>query len=119
MKEFLNHHFSTRVDNATRRQWREKDGAPRLSSNACLKLDKILKPSLTSKTKTKDRKLSTTQALVLDAAGPLAAIVESATRGNFDADATINVQRSSYWGTQVATLLWKGGETPFRTSTPT
>ena len=97
-EEFLNHHFSTKVDNATRRQWREKCGAPRLSSTACPKLDKILKPNLTSETKAKkakDRHLSKTQALVLDAVGPLTTILESTARGKFDADATIKAVRTA------------------------
>ena len=29
-EEYLNHHFSTRVDNATRKRWREKFGSPYL-----------------------------------------------------------------------------------------
>lgn len=45
---FLKQHFSERADNPTRRQWRERHGAPRLPSTACPKVDKILKQNLSS-----------------------------------------------------------------------
>ena len=89
-EEFLDRQFSERVDNPTRRQWRHKYGATRLSSMACPKLDKILKPSLSGDTKAKDRQLSKSQALVLDAAGHLAAILESKARGNFNLDSVVD-----------------------------
>ena len=90
---FLKPHFTARVDNTTRRQWHKKHGAPRLSATACPKLDKIMKQNLSSQTKTKDRQLSKTQALVLDAVGPLAYILEAAGQDNFTmADAVDAVQ---------------------------
>ena len=42
---------------------------------------KVVKQNLSSQTKTKDRQLSKTHALVLDAVGPLAFILESAVQG--------------------------------------
>ena len=75
---FLRQHFTARVDNPVPRQWREKHGAPRLPITACPKLDKIMKQNQSSQTKVKDRQLSKTQALVLDAVGPLAFVLEAA-----------------------------------------
>ena len=70
-EEFLKRHFSCRSENSTRCQWREKHRAPKLSATACPKLDKLMKQSLSAHTKSKDRQLSKSQALVLDAVGPL------------------------------------------------
>ena len=92
---FLKQHFSERADNQTRRQWRERRGAPRMQSTACPKVDKILKQNLSSQTKTRDRQLSKSQALVLDAVGPLAFVLESAARGSLTQESTVEAVRTA------------------------
>ena len=94
-ESFLKEHFSKRADNPTRRQWREKHGAPRLNATACPKVDKILKQNLSSQTKARDRQLSKSQALVLDAVGPLAFVLESAARGSLTQESAIEAAQTA------------------------
>lgn len=92
---FLKHHFAMRIENGTRRQWREKHGAPKLPATACPKLDKIMKQSLSSQTKFRDKQLSKTQALVLDAVGPLASILETATKGKLTEEMAVEAVQTA------------------------
>ena len=95
MESFLKQHFAERADNPTRRQWRERRGVPRLSSIACPKVDKILKQNLSSQTKARDRQLSKSQALVLDAVGPLAFVLDSAASESLTQDSTVEAVQTA------------------------
>ena len=87
---FLKSCFSSRAENSTRRQWREKHGAP---CTACPKLDKILKSSLSHQTKAKDKQLSKAQALLLDAVGPLAYLLEEASKGSLTQESALEASQ--------------------------
>ena len=76
---FLRQVFSSKAENAVRHQWKDKFGAPHTAATACPKLDKILKSNLSHQTKSKDRQMSKQQALLLDAVGPMAYLLEEAT----------------------------------------
>ena len=80
-EKLLANHFSAAVSNPTRRQWKEKYGAPNLTATACPNLDKVIKSRLTTLTKSRDKQLAKQQALLLDAVGPITHILEGAAKG--------------------------------------
>ncbi len=69
---FLKSAFTTAVPNATRRQWREKFGAPNTVVTACPSMDIVVKGRLSAATKSRDKQLARQQTLMLDAVGPVA-----------------------------------------------
>ena len=79
-EKFLDHFFGP-LPNQTRRQWRDKYGAPSTAGTACPTIDKVLKGRLPAATKLRDRQLAKQQALMLDAVGPVTYILESAAKG--------------------------------------
>ena len=80
-ESFLYSCFTTALPNQVRRQWKAKYGAPRTAMTACPNMDKVLKSRLSAQTKAKDKQLARTQALLLDAVGPLSFILEEASKG--------------------------------------
>ena len=84
-ESFLRQPFSTPLANATRRQLRDKFGAPNLAFTTSPHLDKVLKARVSPATKAKDKDLAKLQALALDAVGPLTRIVEDACDGTLTA----------------------------------
>ena len=68
--------FTRTVANGTRRRWREHYGMPASRFTKCPKLDTTLKSKLPKTCKDADRPLAKTQALLLDAVGPLAHLLE-------------------------------------------
>ena len=115
---FLRQHFTARVDNPVCRQWREKHGAPRLPTTACPKLDKIMKQNLSSQTKVKDRQLNKTQALVLDAVGPLAFVRLPKETSQKRLLLKLHRQHLNCWETPAAIWQWREGGTSLQTLTP-
>ena len=84
-ESFLRQPFSTPLVNATRRQLRDKFGAPNQAFTTSPHLDKVLKARVSPATKAKDKDLAKLQALALDAVGPLTRIVEDACDGTLTA----------------------------------
>lgn len=68
--------FSKPVSNGTRRRWRKAYGMPACDSTKCPKLDNTVKAQLPKECKDADRPLARLQALLLDAVGPLSALLE-------------------------------------------
>ena len=73
---FLKTCFAGKSSNGVRRQWRDKHGAPHTAVSACPRLDKLLKGNLSAQTKSKDKAMAKSQALLLDAVGPLTFLLE-------------------------------------------
>ena len=73
--------FSSGVPTTTRRQWRDKYGAPNTTATACPNLDKVMKSRLPAVAKSRDRQLAKQQALMLDAVGSIMYIMEEAVKG--------------------------------------
>lgn len=80
-EKFLSHHFSVAVPNATRRQWKDKYGAPNTPVTACPNMDKVIKSQLSAVAKSRDKQMAKQQALCLDAVGPITQILEEAVKG--------------------------------------
>ena len=83
-EKFLAGYFSNAVPNQTRRQWRDKYGAPSTSATACPNMDKVIKTRLSAVTKSQDKQLARQQALLLDAVGPITYLLEEATKGELN-----------------------------------
>ena len=94
-ERFLGNAFSSAVPNATRRQWREKYGAPNTTVTACPNLDKVIKSRLPATTKSRDRQLAKQQALMLDAVGPVTYILEEAAKGQLNQKAVIDAAQTA------------------------
>ena len=77
-KKFLQDTFTRCVSNPTRKKWRERHGVPKSAPTRVPKLDKVIKDRISSKTAKTDKDLGRIQAFILDAVGPLTAIVEGA-----------------------------------------
>lgn len=68
--------FSKAMPNSTWRQLREKHGDPKCSPTRVPKLDKMVKDRMSQTSVKMDRSLARLQALYVDAASPLATLVE-------------------------------------------
>ena len=88
-EEFLRGCFTQSVPNATRRSIRDKYGAPNTNTTWCPTLDKLVKNRLPQAAKSRDKTLAKQQALVLDAVGPLTAVMEDAINGQLTTRKTI------------------------------
>ena len=77
-KSQLRENFGSVLPNNTRRQLKDKFGAPNSPLTACPGLDKVMKSQVSSETKSRDKRLARLQSLALDAVGPLVKIVEGA-----------------------------------------
>ena len=75
--KLLQEAFAKPVPNATRRRWRRTYGMPATDVTKCPKLDTTLRPQVPKDGKDGDRSLSRLQTLLLDARGPLSAMLES------------------------------------------
>ena len=58
-------------------------------------MDKVLKSRLSAQTKAKDKQLARTQALLLDAVGPLSFILEEARKGQLPPKATVEAAQTA------------------------
>lgn len=58
-------------------------------------MDKVLKSRLSAQTKTEDKQLARTQALLLDAVGPLSFILEEARKGQLPPKATVEAAQTA------------------------
>ena len=83
---FLESAFTKPVSNSTRRRWRKIHGMPACDSTKCPKLDSTIKAQLPKECKEADRPLARLQALVLDAVGPLSALLELHQKGQLTPD---------------------------------
>lgn len=97
-EKFLSAHFTAAVPNQTRRQWRDKYGAPNTPTTACPNLDKVIKGRLSAVIKSQDRQLARQQSLMLDAVGPITHILEEAAKGELS-------QKSAMEAAQTALKL--------------
>ena len=88
-EKFLTIAFTSASPNTTRRQWRDKFGAPHTNATACPNLDKIIKARLSPTAKSRDRQLAKQQALSLDSVGPISFILEEAARGQLNQKSAI------------------------------
>ena len=93
--EFLGSCFTHSVPNATRRNIRDKFGAPNTPKTACPTLDKVIKTRLSANTKARDKTLAKQQALLLDAVGPLASILEDASTGELTMKGTVDAVQTA------------------------
>ncbi len=96
-EEFLNDCITHSVPNASRRTIRDKFGAPNTPKTACPTLDKVMKSRLSANTKSRDKTLAKQQALLLDAVGPLAHILEEATTGQLSIKGTMDAVPTAPW----------------------
>ena len=94
-EKFLSNSFYTAAPNATRRQWRDKYGAPNTTNTACPSLDKVIKGRLPAATKSRDRQLAKQQALMLDAVGPMTYILEEAVKGQLNQKSVIEAVQTA------------------------
>ncbi len=85
-KSLLKETFTKSVPNGTRRRWRQAFGMAAFDATKCPKLDATIKAQVPKPCKDGDRNLARLQALVLDAVGPLAHIVEQAQQGSLTAE---------------------------------
>ena len=92
---FLKQSFTNTAPNKIRRQWREKLGAPNTPYTACPTLDKIVKSRLSPTTKSRDKTLAKTQALLLDAVGPITYILEEAAKGQLTSKGGLEAAQSA------------------------
>ena len=77
-------------------------------------IDKVLKSRLSAQTKAKDKQLARTQALLLDAVGPLCFILEEARKGQLPPKATVEAALTALHllGNASANMSRKEGEQP-------
>ena len=94
-EKFLTHAFTSASPNTTRRQWRDKFGAPHTNATACPNLDKIIKARLSPAAKSRDRQLAKQQALSLDAVGPISFILEEAAKGQLNQKSAIEAAQTA------------------------
>ena len=94
-EKFLSNAFSSVVPNTTRRQWRDKYGAPNTVATACPNMDKVIKSRLPAVTKLRDRQLAKQQALMLDAVGPVTYILEEAVKGQLNQKSVIDAAQTA------------------------
>ena len=69
-------------------QAKGQTGAPRTAVSACPRLDKLLKGNLAAQTKSKDKAMAKSQALLLDAVGPLTFLLEELDKGTLTPQTT-------------------------------
>jgi len=81
-KAFLEPVFTSAIPNTTRRQLKDKFGAPNTAFTATPSLDKVLKSRVSANVKGRDKDLARLQSLALDAVGPITAIIEGACDGS-------------------------------------
>ena len=62
---------------------------------ACPTLDKVIKTRLSANTKARDKTLAKQQALLLDAVGPLASILEDASTGELTVKGTVDAVQTA------------------------
>ena len=77
--------FCSALPNPSRRQIRDKFGAPNCPHSACPGLDKVMKSRMSNETKSRDKQLARLQSLGLDAVGPLTRVLEGAESGDISA----------------------------------
>ncbi len=93
--KFLTSAVTTATPNATRRQWKDKFGAPNTTATTCPSMDKVLKSRLFAGTKSQDRQLAKHQALMLDAVGPMIKILEEAASGQLTPKLVVEAAQSA------------------------
>ena len=94
-EKFLTSAFATALPNATRRQWRDKYGAPNTPATACPNLDKVIKGRLPAATKSRDKQLAKQQALMLDAVGPITHLLEEAVKGQLSQKSAVEAAQTA------------------------
>ena len=94
-EKFLTIAFTSASPNTTRRQWRDKFGAPHTNPTACPNLDEIIKARLSPAAKSRDRQLAKQQALSLDAVGPISFILEEAAKGQLNQKSAIEAAQTA------------------------
>ncbi len=87
--------FSRTMPNATRKKWRLTYGTPQSEATRCPMFDTTVKTQVSKQVKDGDRPLARLQTLVLDAVGPLAAILEEAAKGNLSPRVAVEAATTS------------------------
>lgn len=94
-KSQLKQSFTAALPNATRRQLRDRFGAPNLPFTGTPSIDKVISSRLSSSTKSRDKELAKLQALALDALGPLAIILEGSARNDLTPQENLEAVQTS------------------------
>ena len=98
--KLLRDSFSKAIPNPTRKQLRKKNGDPRCPPTRVPKLDKMVQDRMSQGAVKLNRSLARLQAHCVDAAGPLATMLELAERGELSAERSVTLAR--------LTLRWLG-----------
>ena len=93
MDKLLQDSFSKAIPNPTRKQLREKNGDPRYPPTRVPKLDKMVRDRMSQGAVKLDRSLTRLQTHCVDAAGPLATMLELAERGELSAVRSVTLAR--------------------------
>ena len=91
----LDEAFSKTVSNNTRRRWRTVHGMPATDATKCPKLDLTLRPQIPKEAREADRSLCRLQTLVLNAVGPLSAMLELHRAGKLTPEAAVEAATQS------------------------
>ena len=91
--KLLRDSFSKAIPNPTRKQLREKNGDPRCPPTRVPKLDKMVRDRMSQGAVKLDRSLARLQAHCVDAAGPLAMMLELAEQGELSAERSVTLAR--------------------------
>ena len=87
--------FSKPVSNNICRRWRTAHGMPATDTTKCPKLDMTLRPQIPKEAREADRSLCRLQTLVLDAVGPLSAMLELHRAGKLTPEAAVEAATQS------------------------
>ena len=91
--KLLRESFLKAIPNPTRKQLREKHGDPRCPPTKVPKLDKMVRDRMSQGTVKLDRSLARLQALCVDAAGPLAMLLEQAEQGQLSMERSVTLAK--------------------------
>ncbi len=91
--KLLQESFLKAVPNQSRRAMREKFGDPRCPPTRVPKLDKMVKDRISQETVRLDRSMARLQALLLDAVGPMASILEEDENGTLTTEKAVTAAK--------------------------
>ena len=92
-QSLLTEAFAKTVPNSTRRHWRKTYGVPASDMTKCPKLDNTLRTQIPKDGKDADWTLCRLQAMILDAVGPLASLLEMNQAGRLTPEAATQALR--------------------------
>lgn len=80
-RTLLQQSFTRGLPNSARRQQKEKHGVPSIAATRTMQLDRVIKDRLSNRAVRRDKDLARLQNYVLDAVGPLTAVVDKLQAG--------------------------------------